>query len=168
MLFLFFINNRGVSGRIQTQPVDFDGPTGEFRDVHAWRSLQIFTKNACISSSEKLVVLLAELKDLVWDVVLFSEARALDCAVLLGDGHKLFINSGGNIHAGVGILVEKKLVRRIRQVKDVNDRIMLIDLKFERMMIRFVAVYCPHADYDIDELENVYLELEKIMVEAEH
>ena len=67
------------------------------------------------------MVLLAELKELSWDIVLFSEARALDCAVVLGDGHKLFVNSRGNIHAGVGILVEKKLVRRIRQVKRVNE-----------------------------------------------
>ena len=51
--------------------------------------------------------LLAELADLEWDIVLFSEVRALDCAVLLGDGHKLIINSEGNIHSGVGILIER-------------------------------------------------------------
>ena len=76
--------------------------------------MQVFAKNACISSKERLLGLLAELADLEWDVVLFSEVRALDCAVLLGDGHKLIINSEGNIHSGIGILIEKKLVRRIR------------------------------------------------------
>ena len=58
-------------------------------------------------------------------------------------------------------------MRWIRQVKRVSDRIMAIDMKFERMMIRFIAVYCPHAGYAMEKIERLYLVLDGVVADAE-
>ena len=88
--------------------------TNEFGDE--WRDLRIFTKNACISTDAKITVLLAELDELPWDIVLFSEVRARDAAVVLEPGHKLYIYSQNNIHSGVGILVHERLAKMVRRI----------------------------------------------------
>ena len=43
-----------------------------------WQSLYIFTKNARINSDERLEMLLAELHEIEWHIILFSEAHAVD------------------------------------------------------------------------------------------
>ena len=58
--------------------------------------LIIFAKNARIHTSEKIIQVLAELENVVWDVVLFSETRASQGKVMLDGGHALFTNISDN------------------------------------------------------------------------
>ena len=48
--------------------------------------------------------------------------------MILDVGYKLILNSEGNLNEGIGILIKKKLVKRIRQMKRINDHISLIEL----------------------------------------
>ena len=72
----------------------------------------MFAKNARINSPQRIDILLAELSDVSWDIILFSETRMASATVILDGGHKLY-RIHGNLSeqaSGVSILVEKQLV----------------------------------------------------------
>ena len=69
----------------------------------------MFAKNARLNSPQRINFLLAELSDVSWDIILFSETRAASATVILDGGHKLY-TVHGNVSeqaSGIGILVEK-------------------------------------------------------------
>ena len=102
--------------------------------------LVIFAKNARIHTSEKIIQVLAELENVVWDVVLFSETRASQGKVILDGGHALFTNISDNPFAGVGILLNAKHVNKSNRIYNVSDRVLALDFVFNGKCIRSIAV----------------------------
>ena len=54
--------------------------------------LVIFAKNARINTTTQLTQLLAELRDIAWDIILFSETRTKTAQQILDGGHVLYIS----------------------------------------------------------------------------
>ena len=81
----------------------------------------------------------------------------------LEPGHKLYIYSRNNVHAGVGILVHARLAKMIRRIYRKSDRVLGMDLMFHNKLIKLVAVYCPTTNYPISCLEQVYLDLQNLV-----
>ena len=69
-------------------------------------------KNARIHTNEKLLQVLAELKNVSCDVILFSETRGTSGTVALGGGHVLYTHVEDNVFAGVGVLLHAKHILR--------------------------------------------------------
>ena len=130
-------------------------------------SLRVFTKNACISSSKRLAVVLSELQSVSWHIVLFSETRAASRSVVLDGGHKLFAFLGDHRYAGVDILVHADLVGDVYRVHRVSGRVLAIDLRRGGCVFRIVSVYCPHGGYEITDLEEMYHQLHVLFLEAQ-
>ena len=110
----------------------------------------VFSKNARINSPECLVRLLAELKHIAWDVILFSETRAISSKQVLDDGHVLFTHLENNKSAGVGILLHSKHVKKSNRVRIVSDRVLALDVCVNAVRMTFVAVYMPHCGYSVE------------------
>ena len=140
-------------------------PSSSTRSVVS--SLRVFTKNACISSSKRLAVVLSELQSVSWHIVLFSETRASSGSVILDGGHKLFTFLGDHRYAGVGILVHADLVADVCRVHRVSGRVLAVDLRRGGHVFRIVSLYCPHGGYEIADLEEVYHQLYVLLLEAQ-
>ena len=80
--------------------------------------LKGFSKNARLNSNEKFILLLTELRDLSWNVILFSETRAESGDVILEGGHRLILERGEYRASGVGVLVHSTLVSQIRKIRE--------------------------------------------------
>ena len=85
--------------------------------------------------------LLGELHELEWDIICFSEMRAASDKKLLEGGHRLFTCSDENRFAGMGILVNCKLVDKIKAFHDVNGRLCGIDMMLGNLKFQILAVY---------------------------
>ena len=107
------------------------------------QEFRVFAKNAFICNKRKLNELLGEFHELEWDIICFSETRAASDEKLLEKRHRLFTCSDENRFAGVGILVNCKLVDKIKAFHEVNGRLCGIDMMFGNLKFRILAVYMP-------------------------
>ena len=126
-----------------------------------------FSKNARIHSTDRLAELAAELYNVDWDVVLFSQTRSARERCVLEGGHVLYTSETVTQAAGVAILLHKKHVHRVGQVTSLNERLMFLDLHCGRRCVRFISLYMPHAGYSIEALRSVYDMLHAVLDEAE-
>ena len=129
----------------------------------------LYCKNARITSDVHIAQLLAEVAEIQWDIICFSETRAADGEYTLNGGHGLFCGRGDSIYAGVAILVNTKWVPYIICSERVSDRIVYIDLDIFGKQCRVIAVYFPHAGYPSDDFHQcLYLLRTTIMATSEN
>ena len=83
----------------------------------------VITKSTRIHTIEKLLQVLAELQDVLWDVILFSETRAASGILTLDGDHVLYTHIDDNAFAGVGILLHAKHIRKNIQVHAISGRV---------------------------------------------
>ena len=121
---------------------------GNAERIHDNDALRIFAKNTFIQNDERLEILLGELKEIDWDIILLNETRAADDVRILDGGHKLYTSGDSTRFAGIGILVNERLRSCVLGHKRVSGRMGYIDLRWNRMRIRVISVYAPHAGYD--------------------
>ena len=111
--------------------------------------------------------LAAELYNVDWDVILFSETRSAHGRCVLDGGHVLYTSEIATQAAGVAILLHRKHVHRVGQVTSLNERLMFLDLHYGRRCVRFISLYMPHAGYSLEDLRIVYDMLHVVLDEAE-
>ena len=127
----------------------------------------VLAKNARINTNHKIVQVLAELENVEWDVVLFSETRAAKGNVILDGGHALYTNIGDNAFAGVGILLHAKHVNKSNRIYNVSGRVLALDFVVNGKRVRSIAVYVPHCGYSAQALEETYEQLRCSVSEAQ-
>ena len=98
---------------------------------NAPNDLVIFAKNARINDNAQLTQLLAELSDVTWDIILFSETRTKSGQQLLDGGHMLYTSLDGNQFVGVGILLHSKHVRKNNRIQVFSGRVLALDISIK-------------------------------------
>ena len=106
---------------------------------------------------------MAEISDISWDVVLFSETRAPSGKQVLEGGHVLYTHLDTNMFAGVGILLHSKHVKKSNRIRKVSDRVLGLDVIVNAIKITVVAVYMPHCGYSVECFEDTYEQLRCIL-----
>ena len=96
----------------------------------------VVCKNANLCADDKLPLLLADLHNIVWDVVLFSESRRKSQDQILDGGHRLISHIGSYHASGVAILIHSRHVANISSVRPVSDRILFVDLTYDSCSVR--------------------------------
>ena len=91
--------------------------------------------------------MLAEVSELSWDFLCFSETRAADADFLLEGGHRLICSRGEVKHSGVAILVNSRWTGQIKKVGAISDRMLYVDVVMHNHKYRIIATYWPHARY---------------------
>ena len=114
----------------------------------------------------QLIQLLAELSNITWDIILFSETRALSGKQTLDGGHVLYTHLCDNYSAGVGILVHEKHVKSSQRVHVISDRVLALDIVVNKISIRVVAVYMPHCGYSVEHFEDTFDQLRYVLDQA--
>ena len=85
---------------------------------------------------------LAELEDHPWDIILFSETRAISGTQVLVGGHVLYSNIDvNNKYAGVAILLHAKHVKKNIRVHRISGRVIGIDYKMHGRNYCAIATY---------------------------
>jgi len=66
--------------------------------------------------------------------------------------------------AGVGVLVHQKWIESMIEVKRVNERILVLRVVVGNHVLSVVSVYIPHVDRPLDEREELYFQLRKVLL----
>ena len=119
-----------------------------YQQMHVMDALRIHAKNGRINLDARLVILLGELSMITWDIVCFSETRLETRDEFIEGSHRLIYSSDKNARTpatGMAILVHRRWVGQIQKKICIHDRVMAVDLKLPRRMIRILAVYLSNS-----------------------
>ena len=79
-------------------------------------------------------------------------------------GHKVFFSGREDKHEhGIGFLVHKDIVNTVMGCRPVSSRLITIHLRAARFNIAIVQVYAPTSDYDDNEIEEFYDQLQNVI-----
>ena len=138
--------------------------------MHDMHALRIHAKNIRINLDERLIILLGELSMIIWDIVCFSETRLETRDEFIEVKHRLISSNDKNAKSsatGVTILVYRRWTGQIKKKICLHDRVMAVDLKLPRRMVRILAVYLPNAwNYDLDYFQSIFKDIERLSMEA--
>ena len=80
------------------------------------------------------------------------------------EGHKVFFSGKEDKHEhGVGFLVHKDIVNTVMGCRPVSSRLITIRMRSVPFNITVVQVYAPTSDYDDNEIEKLYDQLQNVI-----
>ena len=137
---------------------------------HVMDALCIHAKNDRINLDARLVALLAELSMMTWDIICFSETRLETRDEFIEDKHRLISSNDKNartLAARMTILVHRRCIGQINQKICLHDRVMAVDFKLPRRMVRILAVYVPNAwNYDLNYFQAIFYDINRLSMEV--
>ena len=86
------------------------------------------------------------------------------CETTTEEGHKVFFSGKEDKHEhGVGFLVHKDIVNTVIGCRPVSSRLITIRLWAVLFIITIVQVHAPTSDYDDNETEEFYVQLQNVI-----
>ena len=119
-----------------------------------------------MNGNHSLSILLAEIAEISWDIICFSETRAADADMLLMSGHRLLNSRGHQLYAGVSILVHSRWAEHILEFEQVSGRMVYADISIGGKIYRTISTYFPHAGYPWSEFKDCLHQLKDIVQNA--
>ena len=142
-----------------------DGP----KSPRARNNITIGTWNVrSLRAAGKAEKLTHEMKRYRWNIFGLFEVRWKNFGeTSTAEGHKLFFSGREDRHEhGVGFLIHKDTVNAIMGCRPVSSRLITIRLKASPFNITIIQAYAPTTDYDDDDTEDFYDQLQEVIDQA--
>ncbi|KAI5628101.1 hypothetical protein C0J50_8339 [Silurus asotus] len=81
----------------------------------------------------------------------------------IGGGFKLFYHGVDGKRNGVGVILKEEYSKRVVEVKRVSDRVMIVKVEVEGMMINVISAYAPQVGCEMEEKERFWSELDEVV-----
>ena len=92
-----------------------------------------------------------------------SEVRWKDGGDFVSDGYRVMYAGGPTCQRGVAVIAEAKVAERVTEIDRFGDRIMVVKVKADPVDMVIVQAYLPTTDYEDEEVEKLYDQLEEIL-----
>ena len=79
------------------------------------------------------------------------------------DGVRIIFSGGDKHERGVAIVLEKEVAKRIIEIEQCNDRLMMIKISTTPVDIAIIQVYMSTTTHKDDEIEIMYEQIEKLI-----
>jgi hypothetical protein len=125
--------------------------------------------NVCSLNETKKADLLSELANREWDFFGVAETwrKAGKEYADLPDGHLLIGSGGTHRRKGVALILHERWSKRVKIWRAVSDRLLVVDLKLGRKVLRIMVAYMPTLEGPAEEVDGVYGEMNRAAEEAE-
>ena len=140
--------------------------TGASLKIRGKDNITIDTWNtSTLKAAGKLQELTHEIDRYRWDILRLSEMRWKNFGeTTTAEGHKVFFSGKEHKHEhGVGFLVHKDIVNTVIGCRPVFSRLITIRLRAVPFNIRIVQACAPTSDYDDNEIEELYDQLQNVI-----
>ncbi|KAF7696116.1 hypothetical protein HF521_006210 [Silurus meridionalis] len=81
----------------------------------------------------------------------------------IGGGFKLFFHGVDGKRNGVWVILKEKYSKSVVEVKRVSDRVMIVKLEVEGMMINVISAYAQQVGCEMEEKEKFWSELDEVV-----
>lgn len=113
-----------------------------------------------LSSVERYLELKHAIKNINCDILGLSEVKKLGCNIEEHHDYIFcYIGQTKGLH-GVGFLIKKEFKNNIINFTGISERVALLQLEFERLIISIIQAYAPTERAPEDEMELFYKNLE--------
>ena len=157
--------------------IDFPQDGSDKRATGGKRRIKLLSKETTIGtwnvrtlqSCGKLEELEHELKGYRWDILGLSEVRFTGFGEMTTDeGHKMWYSGHDTLHRqGVAFLVHKDKTASIISCTPISSRLISIRVAAQPFNVSIIQVYAPTSDYDDEDVEEFYEQIEDI-IERRH
>src|ERR1051325_7480407 len=96
-------------------------------------------------------------------VIGISEVRWKENSDFNSDGFRVVYSGGKDRLRGVAIVLDSMTAKRVIEVDQISDRVIVVKLQAEPVDIVLVQVYMPTTDHEDEEIEMIYEQLDKIL-----
>ncbi|EFO97547.1 hypothetical protein CRE_26029, partial [Caenorhabditis remanei] len=128
--------------------------------------LRICTFNCrSVATDNRLAELLEETNRIKYDIIGLSETkRSAEVHMTNRDGTGVILGkrNDSSVSGGVGFIINKSLMPKIKEIKIVSHRIGYITLQVNKNQCTIIQGYAPTADYEEEEHSNFYENLEDV------
>lgn len=127
--------------------------------------LHICTYNVrTLMSENKRVELDEALKEIKWDIIGLAETRLYGEKIIEKENGDLFCYIGKTKGLyGVGLLINKRLKKYIKEINLHNERILSCELQINNTNVVVIQVYAPTETSSEDQINILYEELNRIV-----
>ncbi|KAI5094883.1 hypothetical protein C0J45_14958 [Silurus meridionalis] len=81
----------------------------------------------------------------------------------IGGGFKLFYHGVDGKKNGVGVILKEEYSKSVVEVKKVSDRVMIVKVEVEGMMINVISAYAQQVGCEMEEKERFWSELDEVV-----
>ncbi|KAI5106601.1 hypothetical protein C0J45_4298 [Silurus meridionalis] len=81
----------------------------------------------------------------------------------IGGGFKLFYHGVDGKRNGVGVILKEEYSKSVVEVKRVSDRVMIVKVEVEGMMINVISAHAPQVGCEMKEKEKFWSELDEVV-----
>ncbi|KAI5624580.1 hypothetical protein C0J50_15862 [Silurus asotus] len=81
----------------------------------------------------------------------------------IGGGFKLFYHGVDRKRNGVGVILKKEYSKSVVEVKRVSDRVMIVKVEVEGMMINVISAYASQVGCEMEEKKRFWSELDEVV-----
>ena len=97
------------------------------------------------------------------NVLGLSEVRWTECGDFGSQGYRVVYSGGEMKERGVAIVLDCETAKRVVEVEQYSDRVLMVKLQAEPVDIVLVQVYMPTSEHDDEEIETMYEQLDGII-----
>jgi len=113
--------------------------------------------------AEKLENVKREMKKNKLNILGLTEVRWKESGDIVSDKYRVIYSGGQQSQRGVCVILDETTSRCVNQVKYISDRLMMVRLNGEPVDIVIILVYMPTSDYEDEDVEEVYEQIEDLM-----
>src|SRR3989454_1468360 len=108
-----------------------------------------------------------EMKGNGLNVLGMSEVRWKECGDFESEGYRVVYSGRMVKERGVAIVLDCETAKRVVEVEQYSDRVLMVKLQAEPVDIVLVQVYMPTSEHDDEEIETMYEQLDGIIGKTE-
>ena len=97
------------------------------------------------------------------NIIGITEVRWHGTGDIWNDNYRVIYSGGQESQRGVAIMMDKKTAECVKRVECISDRLMMVLLSAEPVDILAFCVYMPTSDYEDEEVEDIYEQMEELI-----
>ena len=135
-------------------------------NIRARNNISIGTWNVrTLRPDGKMEELTHEIQRYKWNILGLCEVRWKNRGEITTlEGHKFYYSGKEDKHEqGVGFLVQKDIANTVMGCQPISSRLITIRLRASPFNISIVQVYAPTSDYEDEEVEDFYNQLQEVV-----
>lgn len=95
-----------------------------------------------------------------WDIIGLSEVKIEGKTIQENDDYIMIYHGETSGRNGVGFLVRKELKSNIVDIKTISDRVIRLDLYFNKKQMHIIQCYAPTESSSLEDLEDFYKDVQ--------
>ena len=111
----------------------------------------------------KLEEVKREMKRYGLNILGVSEVRWKGQGDFNSDGMRVIYSGGDQCKQGVALILDEEVGRRVIEVNQVSDRLIMIKINAKPVDVVLIQVYMPTTEYEDEEIEEMYEQIENII-----